>query len=133
MWILLKHQHQQENKIVSWVVIRIFEFSKVNTIRIIRIGNRTHSSQILLTCYWEKNVTANMSFLRVSVKEKEKEKQKEQEQCSEIITGSQVEPISSESKYLSWSTCRSMAPANIVIFFSLLLEIFYFLFDQSLF
>ena len=42
-----------------------------------------------------------MSFLRVSVKEKEKEKQKEQEQCSEIITGSQVEPISSESKYLS--------------------------------
>ena len=44
-----------------------------------------------------------MSFLRASIKEKEKEKQKpkEQEQCNEIITGSQVEPIASESKYLS--------------------------------
>ena len=44
-----------------------------------------------------------MSFLRASVKEKEKQKEKEQEQRNEIITGSQVEPIVSESKYLSWS------------------------------
>ena len=42
-----------------------------------------------------------MSFLRASAKEKEKQKQKEQEQRNEIITGSQVEPITSESKYLS--------------------------------
>ena len=41
-----------------------------------------------------------MSFLRASLKEKEK--QKEQEQRNEIITGSQVEPNASESKYLSW-------------------------------
>ena len=84
-----------------------------------------------------------MSFLRASEKGKEKQ-QKEQEQRKEIITVSQVEPIPSESKHLSWSKfrdlylrrpeiCRSMAPANIVILFSLLLEMFYFLFDQSLF
>ena len=41
-----------------------------------------------------------MFFLRASVKEKEIQ-QKEQEQRNEIITGSQVEPIASESKYLS--------------------------------
>ena len=42
-----------------------------------------------------------MFFLRASIKEKEKQKQKEQEQRNEIITGSQVEPSGSESKYLS--------------------------------
>ena len=41
-----------------------------------------------------------MFFLRASIKEKEKQKQ-EQEQRNEIITGSQVEPSGSESKYLS--------------------------------
>ena len=49
-----------------------------------------------------------MSFLRASVKEKEKQKEKEQEQRNEIITGSQVEPIASESKYLSWSKFRDL-------------------------
>ena len=42
-----------------------------------------------------------MPFLRASVKEKEKHKQIEKVQGNEIITGSQVEPIASESKYLS--------------------------------
>ena len=49
----------------------------------------------------KKKITANMSSWRASVKENEKQKQKEQEQRNEIITGSQVEPIASESKYLS--------------------------------
>ena len=40
-----------------------------------------------------------MSSWRASVKENEKQKQKEQEQRNEIITGSQVESIASESKY----------------------------------
>ena len=54
----------------------------------------------------KKNIPENMSFLRASVKEKEK--QKEQEQRNEIITGSQVEPIASESKYLSWSKFQNL-------------------------
>ena len=107
MWLLLKHQHQQENKIFSWAVIRIFEFLNVNTIRIIRIGNRTHSSQTLLMCLWKKYHSKFVFFERFR-KGKRKRKQKEQEQRNEIITCSQLEPIASESKYFSWSKFRDL-------------------------
>ena len=61
----------------------------------------------MLMCYGieKKYITANV-FLRASVKKKEK--QKEQEQRNEIINGSQVEHITSESKYLFSSKFRDL-------------------------
>ena len=51
----------------------------------------------------KKNIRANLSFFESFRKEKKKQKQKEQERRNKIIIGSQVQPIASESKYLSWS------------------------------